>query len=88
MLQFLIAVLINTEPVSTVLATLMLLGMMDDMTDMESLESTEIFDKEFIEQMIPRHQMAVMMAFRMLNRIDHTGMKKLAQDNIRTQTEK
>ncbi len=63
------------------------MGMMQDMTDMESLESAEIFDKEFIEQMIPHHQMAIMMASMLLNRTEHMEMKKLAQDIIRTQTE-
>jgi len=61
--------------------------MMDDMIDMESLESADIFDKEFMEQMIPHHQMAIMMASMMLNRTEHAEMKKLAQDIIRTQTE-
>lgn len=63
------------------------MGMMQDVTDMESLESAEIFDKEFIEQMIPHHQMAIMMASMLLNRTEHMEMEKLAQDIIRTQTE-
>ena len=60
------------------------MGMMDDMTDLKALEGADIFDKEFIEQMIPHHQMAVMMASMMLNRTDRAEMKKLAQDIIRT----
>ena len=63
------------------------MGMMDDMTDLELLENAELFDKEFIEQMIPHHQMAIMMASMMLNRTEHIEMKKLAQDIISTQTE-
>lgn len=63
------------------------MGMMEDMTDLKSLESAELFDKEFIEQMIPHHQMAIMMASMMLNRTDRAEMKKLAQDIIRTQRE-
>ena len=63
------------------------MGMMDDMNDMESLENAEIFDKEFIKQMVPHHQMAVMMASMLLNRTKHSEMRELAQDIIRTQTE-
>ena len=63
------------------------MGMMGDMTDLESLENAKLFDKEFIEQMIPHHQMAIMMASMMLNRTEREEMKKLAQDIIRTQTE-
>lgn len=37
------------------------MGMMDDMTDMEALEEAPDFDREFLEQMIPHHRMAVMM---------------------------
>lgn len=61
--------------------------MMDGMTDLNALETAELFDKEFIEQMIPHHQMAIMMASMMLNRTDRAEMKKLAQDIISTQTE-
>jgi len=63
------------------------MGMMDNMTDLKLLETAELFDKEFIEQMIPHHQMAIMMASMMLSRTEQTEMKKLAQDIIRTQTE-
>ena len=62
-------------------------GMMGDKTDLNLLENTKLFDKEFIEQMIPHHQMAIMMASMMLNRTEREEMKKLAQDIIRTQTE-
>jgi uncharacterized protein (DUF305 family) len=37
------------------------MGMMSETTDMRALESAPDFDKEFIEQMIPHHEMAVMM---------------------------
>src|SRR3989344_815843 len=37
-------------------------GMMGNETDTKTLENAKPFDKEFIEQMIPHHQMAVMMA--------------------------
>ena len=62
-------------------------GMMGDETDLNLLENAKLFDKEFIEQMIPHHQMAIMMASMMLNRTEREEMKKLAQDIIRTQTE-
>ena len=63
------------------------MGMMEDMTDFESLENAKLFDKEFIEQMIPHHQMAIMMASMMLRGTEREEMKKLAQDIINTQTE-
>jgi uncharacterized protein (DUF305 family) len=63
------------------------MGMMDDLTDLKLLETAELFDKEFIEQMIPHHQMAIMMTSMLLNRTKHIEMKKLAQDIIRAQTE-
>lgn len=62
-------------------------GMMGDGTDLESLENAKPFDKEFIEQMIPHHQMALMMVSMMLRGSERKEMKKLAQDIITTQTE-
>ena len=62
-------------------------GMMGGGTDLESLENAELFDKEFIEQMIPHHQMALMMVSMMLQGTEHEEMKKLAEDIVRTQTE-
>lgn len=63
------------------------LKMMEDMTDLESLESARLFDKEFIEQMIPHHQMAIMMASMLINRTERVEMKQLAENIIKTQTE-
>jgi len=62
-------------------------GMMGGGADLESLEDAELFDKEFIEQMIPHHQMALMMVPMMLQGTEHEEMKKLAEDIVRTQTE-
>ena len=62
-------------------------GMMSGGTDLESLENAELFDKEFIEQMIPHHQMALMMVSMMLQGTEHVEMQKLAEDIVRTQTE-
>lgn len=53
-------------------------GMMDDGTDIKRLENAKPFDKEFIEQMIPHHQMAIMMATMLLEGTDREEMKTLA----------
>lgn len=37
-------------------------GMMGTEVDLDELEAADPFDKEFIEQMIPHHRMAIMMA--------------------------
>lgn len=63
------------------------MGMMNDVTDLKSLEDAEVFDKEFIEQMIPHHEMAVMMATMLINRTNREEMINLAQDIIKTQNE-
>lgn len=62
------------------------MGMMGDDTDLESLENAKPFDKEFIEQMIPHHQMAVMMAQMLLRSTDRAEMKQLGEDIIAAQT--
>lgn len=61
-------------------------GMMGDGTDISDLESAKPFDKEFIEQMIPHHQMAIMMAQMLKNSTNRSEMKQLADDIIKTQT--
>jgi uncharacterized protein (DUF305 family) len=61
-------------------------GMMDDEADMEVLQAASVFDKEFIEQMIPHHQMGVMMARMVLGRSDRPEIQELARAIIRTQT--
>ncbi|MFA6170253.1 MAG: DUF305 domain-containing protein [Candidatus Margulisiibacteriota bacterium] len=43
-------------------------------------------DKEFIEQMIPHHQAAVMMARKLLRSTDKPEMKQLAENIIAAQT--
>ena len=62
-------------------------GMMNDDADMEVLEAAPVFDKEFIEQMIPHHQMGVMMAQMVLARTDRPEIEELARSIIRTQTD-
>jgi len=62
-------------------------GMMDDEADMEVLQAASAFDKEFIQQMIPHHQMGVMMARMVLSRTDRPEIEELARSIIRTQTD-
>lgn len=61
-------------------------GMMGDATDIVTLENAKPFDKEFIEQMIPHHQMAIMMATMLLRGTDRKEMKTLAQAIIDAQS--
>ena len=67
-------------------STRMHMGMMGDETDMTRLEQAKEFDKAFIEEMIPHHQMAVMMATMLLQGTNRPEMKQLAQDIIAAQT--
>lgn len=61
-------------------------GMMGDASDTTKLETAGDFDKEFLEEMIPHHQMAVMMATMLKNGTQRPEMKQLAQDIIIAQT--
>ena len=61
-------------------------GMMGNETDIKTLENAKPFDKEFIEQMIPHHQMAVMMAQMLSRSTNRPEMKRLAENIISTQT--
>jgi len=54
--------------------------------DIDALKNATDFDKEFIEQMIPHHQMAVMMASMLKNGTNRPEMQKLADDIIAAQT--
>lgn len=62
------------------------MGMMGNETDVNRLESATDFDREFVEEMIPHHQMAVMMASMLKNSTTRPEMKKLADDIITAQT--
>lgn len=62
------------------------MGMMGNETDMTRLQNASDFDRAFIEEMIPHHQMAVMMANMLLASTDRPEMKKLAEDIITAQT--
>lgn len=61
-------------------------GMMNDEADLEVLAAAAEFDKEFIEQMIPHHQMGVMMARMVLARTDRPEIEQLARSIITSQT--
>ena len=65
---------------------IMHMGMMGDQTDMEQLKTASDFDKAFIEEMIPHHQMAVMMAQMLEKTTNRSEMKQLAKNIIDAQT--
>lgn len=60
-------------------------GIMGDSSDIKKLESSQPFDKAFLEEMIPHHQMAVIMATMLLNSTGKSEMKQLAKDIIEAQ---
>lgn len=62
------------------------MGMMGNETDVTRLEQAEDFDRAFAEEMIPHHQMAVMMASMLKNGTQRPEMEKLADDIITSQT--
>ncbi|PZV27025.1 MAG: DUF305 domain-containing protein [Snowella sp.] len=62
-------------------------GMMSGMrTDLTALSNAKNFDQAFIQEMIPHHQMAVMMSQHLLFNAVHPEMKQLAQAIIQAQT--
>jgi len=63
------------------------MGMMGDESDLTSLEQAEDFDRAFVEEMIPHHQMAIMMASMLKVNTQRPEMIKLADDIIVAQTE-
>lgn len=62
------------------------MGMMGSDLDIDNLKTAENFDKEFIQDMIPHHQMAVMMATMLKNGTTRPEMKQLSQNIIDSQT--
>lgn len=62
------------------------MGMMGNETDITRLEQATDFDRVFIEEMIPHHQMAVMMANMLKVGTQRPEMKQLADDIITAQT--
>lgn len=61
-------------------------GMMSMKTDLDALKKAPDFDKEFVRQMIPHHQMAVMMAKMASERASHPEIRTLAQSIITSQS--
>ncbi len=55
--------------------------------DIEVLKNASDFDKEFIEQMIPHHQMAIMMARMLESGTGRPEMQQLAKNIIKSQSE-
>lgn len=62
------------------------MGMMGNDTDVTRLENAQDFDKTFVEDMIPHHQMAVMMASMLKGGTTRPEMKTLADNIIADQT--
>lgn len=62
------------------------MGMMGNSSDMANLELATDFDNEFVQEMIPHHQMAVMMATMLKNSTERPEMKRLADNIIAAQT--
>lgn len=54
--------------------------------DLTSLENASDFDKAFIEQMIPHHQLAIMMANMLQNGTSRPEMQQLAKNIIASQS--
>ena len=53
--------------------------------DIDALKTAKDFDKEFVRQMIPHHQMAVMMAQMASKRAAHPDLRNLARSIIKSQ---
>lgn len=62
------------------------MGVRGDQSDMTNLEQAADFDTEFVREMIPHHQMAVMMTSMLKNGTNRLEMQKLADDIIIAQT--
>lgn len=60
-------------------------GMMSMTTDLDALKKAPDFDKEFVRQMIPHHQMAVRMAQMVSGRTARPEIRTLAQSIIKSQ---
>ena len=55
-------------------------------TDLNALENAADFDREFIVQMIPHHQMAIMMSTMVADSATHPEIRNLAQSIVRSQS--
>ena len=63
------------------------MGRMTDFADLQALQAAQSFDREFIEQMVPHHQMGVMMAQMVLPGSDREEIRSLARSIIGTQSD-
>jgi uncharacterized protein (DUF305 family) len=63
-----------------------MMSMMYDSSDIDTLRQAVDFDKVFLEEMIPHHQMAVMMANMLKSGTGRQDMKTLARDIISSQS--
>ena len=61
-------------------------GMMNGDSNYASLETSKDFDHDFIREMIPHHQMAVMMASMLVGSTERAEMKQLGDNIIKSQT--
>src|SRR3989344_169722 len=59
---------------------------MGSIQNIDALKNAPDFDKEFIEQMIPHHQMAIMMARMLESGTDKPEMQQLAKSIIESQS--
>lgn len=59
--------------------------MMHDSSDISDLENSENFDLDFIKEMIPHHQMAIMMANMLKNSTNRQEMLDLSNSIIKSQ---
>jgi uncharacterized protein (DUF305 family) len=62
------------------------MGGMSMAIDLEALKQSDDFDREFIRQMIPHHEMAVHMAQMLLKHTNRPEMQDLARSIIKSQT--
>lgn len=60
--------------------------MMMNSTDLNRLKNAKHFDKEFIEQMVPHHQMAIMMAQMVLYHSNRPEIRGLSESIIKSQS--
>ncbi|MEN6396493.1 MAG: DUF305 domain-containing protein [Methanoregula sp.] len=61
-------------------------GMGRNMTDLGRLRDASSFDKEFIEQMIPHHQMAIMMGQMVMQNAEHGEIRELGSSIVQSQS--
>jgi len=64
---------------------MMMEGMTGDTSELAAVSSAD-FDREFIEQMIPHHEMAIMMAGMLQASTERAEMKQLADNIIASQS--